>query len=323
MMASPQAWGQYSGPVLSQLPIKDKFPYTISIASTAGFLYGYGEEILYKYPGKDTYMSQLLWNIKPLFYAGGVLDFSRINPMEKLGFFTSLSLKFGFPSQTGIMEDRDWLAPGDELSHYSRSDNYTNRALLLDYLVGLSLPLRSFALLKFHWSFSWMSFYWTGRDGYTQYAKKTGDTYLPLDGSVEKNSLHGSSISYSQDWIITSPGLALLIPLPYRFAVELSVQISPLAFCFARDDHVLRALEFLDYVYGGLYMEPKGDISFSFLNRCQLSLYVSYRYVKGAQGESYGRETSTGTNGDFYKSTLNAGASFYTLDSGLSFKIRF
>jgi hypothetical protein len=49
----PRAWAQYSGPVFSQTPVKDKFPYTLSLTSSFGLLYGYGEEMVYQF-GKDT-----------------------------------------------------------------------------------------------------------------------------------------------------------------------------------------------------------------------------------------------------------------------------
>jgi outer membrane protease len=308
---------------LSQFPVKNKFPYALSMTSAAGFLYGYGEEIVYKYPGKDTYMSQLLWNLKPLFYAGGGLDFSRINPMERWGFFTGFSLKFGFPGNTGIMEDRDWNAPEDALSNYSQSDNYTDGALLFDYLLGLSFPLKSFALLKIYGGISWMSFHWTGRDGYIQYAPVSNNVYLPLDDSAAQEPLYGASITYSQDWLLIYPGAALCIPLPRRFRAALSFQISPLIFCVARDDHLLRNIEFRDYLFGGLYLEPRGDVSFSFTTRFELSLHVSYRFIKGAKGDSYARDTGAGKAGDFYQLSEDAGAAWYALDSGLSLKIRF
>jgi outer membrane protease len=306
--------------------MKNKFPYTFSVTPAAGFLYGYGEEIVYKYQGEDTYLSQLLWNIKPLFYAGGVLDFSRVNPMEKPGFFTALSLKFGFPGVTGSMKDRDWNAPDDALSNYSRSDNYTDGALFLDYLLGMSLPLKSFALLKIYWGGSWMSFRWTGRDGYLQYPKDRLGNYLydaPLDESAEKISLEGPSISYSQDWFFTYPGLSLLVLLPRRFTLDISFQISPLVFCAARDNHLLSAHEYKDYITGGLYLEPRGSVAFSPSERLELSLYAAYRFIKGAHGDSFIRDTGTGKTGDFYQLSQDAGAAWYALDSGLSLKIRF
>jgi outer membrane protease len=291
-----------------------------------GLLYGYGEEIVYKYPEKDIHLSQLLWNMKPLFYAGGVLDFSRVNPMEGPGFLASLSLKSGFPGTTGIMEDRDWNAPGDVLSNYSRSDNYTNRALLFDGLLGMTIPLKSFALLTLYWGFSWMSFQWTGRDGYLKYPRDQWGNYQydqPLDDSVDEVAMIGPSITYSQDWFFTYPGLALRIPLPRRFGVEFSFQISPLVFCFARDNHLLAADEYEDYVFGGLCLEPRGNITFAPTGRFELSLYAAYRFIKGARGDSYSRDTGAGKNGEFYQQSQNAGAAFYALDSGVSFKIRF
>jgi outer membrane protease len=295
------------------------FPYALSLFSSAGFLYGRGEEILYKYPGEEVQLSQLLWNVKPLFYYGAALDLSQIRPFEKAGFFSSLSLKFGFPGKTGIMEDRDWMTSKDELTNYSLSDNYTNQALLLDFLLGLSLPLGPRGRIKLFWSFSWMSFHWTGRDGYVRYSAN-GDT--PLDDSVEQTPLYGPSIIYAQDWLLSSPGLAVEVPLFPRFRVNFSFQVSPLAFCVARDDHVMRFLEFQDYVSGGLFLEPRGDFIFSFRERFELSLSVSYRHIRGAHGESYGRNTGPGGTVFFYKSAEDSGAGWYALDSGLSFKVR-
>jgi outer membrane protease len=322
----PPAWGQYSGHAASKLPVPAQFPYTFSVTSSAGFLYGYGEEIVYKYPGEETYVSQLLWNMKPLFYFGGALDFSRIKPMERLGFFTGLSLKFGFPGNTGIMEDRDWNTPEDLLSNYSRSDNYTEGALLFDYSLGMTIPLRSFALFKVFWGLSWMSFHWTGRDGYLLYPKTAGGSYLydaPLDDSAEKEPLYGPAISYSQDWLMTYPGISLLVPLGAWFKADIAFQISPLIFCLARDNHLLTASEYEDYVFGGLYLEPRGELTFSPHRRVDLSLYVSYRFLKGAHGKSYGRKTGVGQSGEFYQYARDVGAAWYALDSGLSLKIRF
>lgn len=311
------AWGQ--GHILSNIPVNTdtSFPYALSLSVSTGFLFGHGEEIVYKYPGTEIWLSQLLWNIKPLFYYGAALDFSLKRPREKPGFFSSLSLKSGFPGKTGIMEDRDWLSSKDDLTNYSQSDNYTSQAVLIDFLLGLSLPLKLPAYIKLFWASSWMSFQWIGRDGYVQYS----DGETPLDDSVEKYPTYGPSIAYSQNWLLFSPGLALGIPLFSRFRADLSFQISPLIFCFARDDHLLRALEFRDYVSWGLYLEPRGDFTFSFRERFELSLHVSYRYVRGGHGESYGRSTGQGT-GFFYKYTEDAGAGWYALDSGLSFKVR-
>jgi outer membrane protease len=294
------------------------FPYALSLSPSAGFLYGHGEEPVYKYPGEETYLSQLLWDIKPLWYLGTALDFSPIRPLEKWGFFTGLSLKFGFPGRTGIMEDRDWETQYDELTKYSRSDSYTNGAFLLDVSLGLSLPVKKLAVFKFYWTFSWMSFQWTARDGYKWYSPNAN---TPLDDSVEPAPLYGASVVYLQNWILTSPGLALSIPLFRHFRVDLKFQMSPFVFCGARDDHVLRDLEIIDNVLWGLYLEPAGTFAFAFLDRFELSLSVSYRYIRGRRGDSYDRKTGE-SGGIYLKHDQAAGAAWYALDSGLIFKVR-
>jgi outer membrane protease len=302
-------------------PDKAPFPYALSLFSSAGFLYGRGEEILYKYPGEEIQLSQLLWNVKPLFYYGAALDFSRIRPLEKPGFFGFFSLKFGFPGKTGVMEDRDWMTTQDELTNYSLSDNYTNQALLFDLLLGQSLPLGDRTLIKLSLGLSYMSFQWTGRDGYVRYSRNEN---TPLDDSVERSPLYGPSIAYSQNWLLISPELGVEIFLFTRFRVNLSFQVSPLVFCFARDDHVMRFREFQDFVSGGLYLEPRGGFAFSFRERFELSLSVSYRHIRGAHGESYARRTGPEGEGTFLfsKSAEEAGAGWYALDSGLVFKVR-
>jgi outer membrane protease len=62
-----------------------KTPYRISLAATIGALIGQAEEIVYKYAGKDDKMSQLLWDLKPMIYAGSALFLSRSDPIAGLG----------------------------------------------------------------------------------------------------------------------------------------------------------------------------------------------------------------------------------------------
>jgi outer membrane protease len=318
-VSCPPIRGQ--GHILSTTPIDDDapFPYALSLVSSAGFLHGQGEEIVYKYPGGDIKLSELLWDVKPLFYLGTALDFSRIQPLEKPGVFSSLSLKFGLPGKTGMMEDRDWMTPNDELTHYSRSDNYASGVFLLDFSLGVSLPVKKFAILKFYGIFSLMSFQWISRDGYKRYSANNN---TPLDDSVGEIPLHGISVLYRQNWLLGSPGVAAQIPLSRYFRADLSFQISPLIYCSARDDHPMPEREFMDYVFGGLYLEPGGSFVFSFRDRFELSLSVSYRWISGGHGEIYERDTNPGPGGTWFKSSGESGASWRALDSGLTFKVR-
>ncbi|MDR2608318.1 MAG: omptin family outer membrane protease [Treponema sp.] len=306
------------------VPPGKSFPYTLSLSQSAGFLYGHGEERVYKEDG--ALLSQLLWEMKPLFYYGAGLDFSRNNKYENTGFSTALSLKAGFPSLSGIMEDRDWNTQDGELSNYSTHYNYTEGALILDYRAGLSIPLYSRLLLELYLGFSWMHFNWIARDGYILYPKDQYGSYLDgtaLGPDAEKDPYDGPAIGYSQDWLLIFPGAGLSLPLNRFFAIAFSFRWSPLIFCEARDDHFATKTEYSDSMNFGLYLEPRAEISFMPKERLLLSLYCSWRKLEANPGDTISRKTGVNT-GDTTAGMANAaGAAWNTIDSGIGITIRF
>jgi outer membrane protease len=303
-------------------PGKSSFPYTFSPALNAGLIYGQGEEIVYRNSETDDYLSQLLWDMYPLFYIGSSLNFSRINPMERIGFFSDLTLRFGIPDKTGNMEDRDWLSANNYLTHFSSHTNYTQGSLLMDFAVGFSFPVLKRVLLKVYGTFIYMSLSWSAQDGYFQYAKETENSYPPWDGSIPKVSMFGSVINYSQKWLITTPGISFYVSLFSFLGAELSFQISPLILCFAQDEHIYGRAAYRDNVSGGIYYEPRGKLVFFPHKRFELSLEVSCRITKGSRGVTYYRTEEM----DSYvkiNNFDNAGAAYSALNAGLSFTIRF
>ncbi|MDR2393379.1 MAG: omptin family outer membrane protease [Treponema sp.] len=303
-----------------------KSAYTVSIAALTGFLYGQGEEIVYLDETSDAYLSQLLWDMKPLFYAGTALKVSQIDPLERLGFFIDLSLKSGIPRKTGIMEDRDWINKqygiNDDLTHFSSHDNYTQGAFLLDLAVGLSLPIAGRLVFQGYIDFSYMYFSWASQDGYTQYASKdsTG-TYAPWDDTIPKSQHYGPAINYQQEWRILTPGLAVYIPFPYGLSLRLDARISPWIWCTALDDHFLTERQYSDRTsQGGLLVEFQGEIAFAPHSRWELSLSLGYRSIKGLRGPTYSR--NTGATSGLVVQSGSGGTGYHGLDTGLSVKIR-
>ncbi|MHB9292539.1 hypothetical protein Holit_01640 [Hollandina sp. SP2] len=303
-----------------------KNPYTFSVAALTGFLYGQGEEIVYLKETSDTYLSQLLWDMKPLFYAGAALNFSRINPLERPGFFTDLSLKFGIPDKTGVMEDRDWMnkidSINDDLTHFSSHNNYTQGAFLLDCSVGISLPIAGRLALKGYADVSYMYFSWASQDGFTQYASEgSSGGYDAWDAAIPKSKHYGPAINYRQEWIILTPGLALHIPFPYGLRLMLDLRVSPWIWCVALDDHFLTEKQYSDHTsYGGLLFEPRGQIAFAPHARLELSLSLGYRSIQGLQGPTYTR--NTGKTSGLVIQNGSGGTGYLALDTGLSVKIR-
>jgi outer membrane protease len=297
-------------------PETGSFPYSFSVSPGIGFLSGHGEEIVYASEKGGAYLSELLWDMKPLIYSGLVLDVSR---KKNPGFFYSISLKSGFPMGSGIMEDRDWLAWNGALSNYSRHDSKIDEAWFHDFLGGVSLPFKSRALVKPFLGVSYTRLKWTASDGYTKYGKWKNNSYLPLEDSDQENPVSGRVVSYTQEWLILFFGASLSYTFHPRFSAGLSLRLSPLLYFTGLDEHHVKNMRYDDYIFGGFYLEPGGEFSFSFNKWFSAGLSVSWRYIKGRPyGLSYGR----GTGGSLYVN-YTAGAAYQALDSSIRASFRF
>jgi outer membrane protease len=284
-------------------------PYRISLAVNTGLLIGQAEEIVYKYADRDDMMSQLLWDLKPMVYAGSALSFSRPDPLAGPGATVDLSIKFGLPLPSGSHENRDWYAMGYPLDDpalkcFSTHDAYLEGgALLFDFAGGITIPIKSMVAIKaFLFSVSYMHFSWAGKDGYREYMRENWER-IPFNGTV---------ITYEQAWLIFSPGIGLYWPLHRALSLDFHFFIGPWIYAGDEDNHLKRGDRFNDYMRGGLYLEPSLDIAFSPNRLFSLVAHGSWRHIVGTRGD-------TSINGVPY-SENEAGAGFSAFDAGLSFK---
>jgi outer membrane protease len=318
--------------LIPPLRAEDRLPYTFSIAPQFGLLYGQGEEQVFN-DSSDGLLSQLLWDLKPLYYGGMRLDFGRTDPLGGFGFFSALSLKFGFPMDTGVMKDRDWQGPAGELTNYSQHTAFTEGALILDLAAGPSIPLRSVLVLRPSLGLSYTRFSWTARDGYLRYGKSTGGGYEPLTDSDLPQEATGTVVSYSQDWIFMPIGLSLWILPDHIFSGALWFYGGPMLKFVGMDQHLSRTRtyfqkypngfgQFWDEIIGGYSLEPGGEFRFSPMDRFALRVYGSWRRVAAkSHGKSYARVTGSG-NWDWNFLGNFSGGAFQTMDVGIGFEIR-
>jgi outer membrane protease len=301
--------------------------YAFSLQPFFGVIHGQSEEIVYPDNTKAPLLSQLLWDMKPVFYYGLQMDFSRAEPMDKWGFFSSLSLKFGIPGQSGNMEDRDWQSvENTDLTNYSIHDNFIREMFLLDFSAGFTVPFLRVLLLKAFVNVSYMNFRFSGFGGHYKYARiKTRnphsnipETFYPIDDNPDTGSFSEKVINYSQDWLIAAPGVSFGYLFLKRFFAELSFQISPLIFCSDLDEHLRTKVQYRDYMRGGLLIEPGAELSFACNNWITLSFEFSWRYISRTKGETFQRTYGTGD----YSRSGTAGAGLSVADYGLFLKVR-
>jgi outer membrane protease len=294
-----------------------KTPYTVSLAAGGGVLLGHAEEIVYKYSNTDAYLSELLWDLKPMAYLGSSLSFSRADPLAGLGAAADLSVKFGLPLSSGTMEDRDWQnnADLDMLTDFSSHNSYIQGAMLLDISGGISIPIAQVVVIKPMVSFSYMHFSWISKDGYGEYRKKPGGVY---SNDWDRITFQGTVITYEQDWLIISPGIGIFWPVHRVFDLDFRFFISPLLWSWDVDTHLLSKTQYHDTMHGGLYLEPVLDFSFIPNRYASLILHSSWRYLTGARGDT--SKTTIGASGTSVTSKNQAGVGYSAFDVGLSVK---
>jgi outer membrane protease len=294
-------------------------PYRVSLAATTGLLVGQAEEIVYNVRnyGKNTdiYLSELLWDMKPLVYLGSALSLSRSNPLSGLGAALDMSVKFGLPLESGTHENRDWQNPDPkQLTDFSTHDVYLEKgALLLDLSGGITIPIKSAVAVKALVSLSYMQFSWTGKDGYGKY----------ISYDWERIDFNGPVITYEQAWLIFSPGLGIFWPVSRALSLDFRFFISSGIYAEDEDNHLKvetskgtsTPQRFNDYMRGGVYLEPSLDIAFSPNRFFSLILHGSWRHIAGTRGDM-------AKNGSplLSENKASAGAGFSAFDIGLSGK---
>ena len=263
-----------------------------SLYTTAGFLFGHSEEIVYKNPQSTDYLSELLWDLKPHLYIGIEGAFTPAN-RASAGLIAFGSVKLGLPGLNGIMENRDWMNTNNNfLTHYSRHNAVSGFSILTDLSLGYSWALTQAISFQAYGEFSYMYFSWTGRDGYNQYPSTLFQPHPPWNEDIPKVNFNGRVITYEQSWFVLSPGIALNARINSMLSLGLGFSYSPLVFCFAKDEHLLRDTIFYDILSFGNYINIKGNVLLNPLENINLNFSVAYRYANGLRGNTYIRQNN-------------------------------
>ncbi|MDR0402292.1 MAG: omptin family outer membrane protease, partial [Treponema sp.] len=301
-----------------------KASHSFSLSVETGFLYGVSREIVYGGSLASNYLSEIQWNIRPLWFAGAAVEYAP--KFGKNGFFGTFEIKAGIPGKTGVIEDRDWLSPvtiPGALTHFSSHDNFTRTAVLADIGGGIAVPLTASLVLRLSFDFSYMYYKYEAHNGYTQYHTNSSyppyTPYKPWAPGWPKVPMNGLGMDYAQHWFIPRPG-AKLVLRQGRFSLSASASISPFVFCFTVDNHYRRNPPFLveSELSGGFFIEPKGSVSFELNDRCEIGLTLAYRYIGETRGDAaYHEYESFGTVITRYANI--AGAAYRAFEAALMF----
>ncbi|GMO34678.1 MAG: hypothetical protein Ta2F_10810 [Termitinemataceae bacterium] len=284
--------------------------HNFAIEAAAGLLNGQAEEIVFYDSSSKDKLSQLLWDIKPLIYAGANLHYGWHKDSNLVGVWTDAGIKIGIPNKTGRMEDSDWDNANnhDQLTHFSVHDNRTRQAILVDAAAGVSFNISKKHVINPFLSYSYMFFLWTANGGSILYPESSsGQAHRPISPSSKVVA------QYTQMWNILGFGISYHGMFNDYFDADISFKISPLVWCFAVDNHVLRDLVITDDLKGGLFLEPLFTLSWTPKNFFRLSMSASYRHILGTRGNSTYKEREKTSK---YKN--NSGAGYSAFDIGIT-----
>ncbi len=289
----------------------------VSFSTSSGVMLGGAKEFVYD---SGYTVSELDWPLLPAFYAGITLNLG-----ETAGFLSSVELQVGIPGMAGTMTDSDFLNGDGVKTNYSQSDGDMENAILLTAQAGwgfaFDLPRGGVWTLEPFVSFEFMRFEWTAQNGYLQYPPETSPPFTPWSPSTPQVPITGTGIIYTQNYVIPAVGLKGTFPLSENLAMAVSFTFSPYLWCWDKDSHLLRQLDFYDNMQGGLLLEPRLSATYRFSSRTALSLDVLYRHVANLVGNDY--EVSTGASAGQQSPTYEeaAGASLDVVNVSLSLAV--
>jgi outer membrane protease len=336
-MACILAWG----PVAAKADDTQK-AFSLSTTTSCGLLYGQANEYVYnQYVSTDYKNSELTWPFEPLLFVGAGLKLD-----TKMGLVASLDVRQGLAGKTGTMTDSDFLNGDGVRTHFSQSDSYTERAILLDLKVGYDLPMTDKAwMFGFYGGFSYMDFKWSARDGYYQYPTTGSEyywdsygnlvagTYTPWSSGETKTPIYGTGILYEEAYLLGLFGVHVGYKLGGGFSLGAACSVAPLALCYTEDNHELRQIDFYSKLTGGFMIEPCLSVEYAIKPGASLRLDLAYRSISGLKGDITSVQqgtSSTSSNYNYFAGpdsastgTGDSGAFISMLDASLSFHLAF
>jgi outer membrane protease len=254
-------------------------------------------------------MSELVWPQEGLIYYGTSLQYN-YGKRAFAGFYTTLSVRFGFSMQSGTITDKDWLGQDANgsyfLTHFSAHDAISEHTQWVDAAIGYGFMFSNSVVIRTGFSASLMNLHWIARDGYTQYGTNISEPYSPWSSSFPKVSIYGTGIAYWQNWLSLAPVLEILWQATDRLSLLAGSSLFILNSCSDQDDHYLRLYQFTEKMAGGFGLEPRLALTYQLVSNVSLGFDASWRYITGLRGNTTIMEIGSGIKDGPYADTAGA-----------------
>lgn len=318
----------------------EKFKFSVS--SEGGMMFGQiNEYVLVNNVSDSLYkLSELNWELKPLYYAGAELDFSA---WDKL--CVGLEGKIGLPVVVGKMIDRDWMNI-DTYPEHAYATNYSEHDnLLYSYSngkihAGYQFYIGDLFAVTPQVSFQYQEFIFIGQHGTGSYGKSVNSRYqYPYDDEDESHldakdwSSRQRVITYQQRQFIPYAGINLRKDFENGIGISFLAELSPYTWIIANDKHYSSDFsvgmdktrtyyrDFLDKPKGFGTFNTEFDCYYTLNDRHRFSLNLSYFMIPTLVGKSGIKKIDDGL---YYADSVNlGGASAQIFSVSLSYSFIF
>jgi hypothetical protein len=318
--------------ILSAVSFLSVFPvfagdWNLSAEPLFGVRYGTLGEYVYTPDTNGDYakLSELDWDMKPLWYYGGKISFGW------RGVSISGYAEGFIPAGAGSMYDSDWQnitinSDADTKTNYSISENTLISSYKLGADASYTFYLDKYVSVQAIAAVDYMYTNMEARNGYGWYADK--DT---LDSSVgysydSSNAVYYPSgnllgIDYTREDMLTWIGITSIITPVRQFTVTLSFFVSPYTYIQSTDHHYGKGY-YIDIMSGfctAYKFETSG--AYNLTKNILLQLTVSWLFSGIIKGDDY---FSTSQTGSWTKvSDIISGADLNCFETSLALRYSF
>jgi outer membrane protease len=274
---------------------------------------GEAREYVYK---KDQYLSELVWDMKPMISFG-----LTANAGWDRGLQLSAEAVAGIPSDTGEMEDSDWLnliyGGTNWKTTYSKHTANLKYAWQLKAEAGweFELPLRIYGsreriTVTPGVSFRYLTWKWHATGGYLQHTSMVDGSYPAWSADMTKVACYGTPITYLQEFWMPAAGLSVSVPVGETVRISAGFSGTLWVWCNGVDTHygaTSAGSTFWDYtdssvgtVYydilsGGWLAEPELGVRWDRFERVSLFLEGRWTLIGGLRGDTAEQSTEGGS----------------------------
>ncbi len=292
-----------------------------------------GEYVLLKDPVySDNKLSYLEWQIKNELCAG--IDIT--GNVKNVEF--SLGGNFGFPQNSGIVMDSDWLnnstANVTATSGYDYKTNYSESDNLIDYDFKISLKaewkfeVKSWILILPGIGFDYSQIKFTAKDGWASYGKdffngEETEFYYPWNDSSNNwhPTLSGTVLEYKREQTFIWFGTDFKFTPINKLCINIGTWIAPYTYTFNEDKHPLNEQIYVDICTGWFSAwNFTLDAGYKINSHLYVGANFDYFILTQITGKSYQKSYSDTTYQ--YLTAQNGGADAKIYSFGLNVKVK-